>query len=239
MVIQAGAHLIQGRPTELGSEPCGYQSDPCNLALFLSYRIRSHRLFRFSQRRMEQKLASLEPSQTNDCVSSLQGAKGEVGLNFCEQPFPVLGVWHGSDRIPHPFLTHCAHLADINRDPQLVLDDETLQDLNLHDKAVEDSTRQIGDWTVYRFYFENIGWPLLSIFFACCALVIISLNIACPFSHYPNIQWPSLLTLCRNMAPVVHSYQSAAPQRKWVVLARCICCTRVLLLADDISWHLV
>lgn len=80
-------------------------------------------------------------------------------------------------------LSDSAHPADTGRGPQLALDDKTLQDLNLPDKHLEDSTRKTGDWTVYRFYFENIGWPLLSIFLACCVLFILGLSFPRQSSH--------------------------------------------------------
>jgi hypothetical protein len=56
-----------------------------------------------------------------------------------------------------------------------VLDDETLQGLNL-DENKEDSSRRTGDLTVYQYYFENIGWPLLSLFLFCCILFVLGLS---------------------------------------------------------------
>jgi hypothetical protein len=57
------------------------------------------------------------------------------------------------------------------RAPELVLDDETLQGLNLEKEDDIDSTsRGTSDLAVYLYYFQNIGWPLLTLFFACACL---------------------------------------------------------------------
>ncbi|KAJ5185124.1 hypothetical protein N7491_007004 [Penicillium cf. griseofulvum] len=62
------------------------------------------------------------------------------------------------------------------RAPDFVLDDETLQGLNIEEEESEDLSRRTGDLTVYYFYFQNIGWPLLSIFLACCVMFILGLS---------------------------------------------------------------
>lgn len=62
------------------------------------------------------------------------------------------------------------------RAPDFVLDDETLQGLNIEEEESEDLSRRTGDLTVYSFYFQNIGWPLLSIFLACCVMFILGLS---------------------------------------------------------------
>lgn len=62
------------------------------------------------------------------------------------------------------------------RAPELVLDDETLQGLNLEKEDDIDSTsRRTSDLAVYLYYFKNIGWPLLTLFFACACLFIFGL----------------------------------------------------------------
>ena len=62
------------------------------------------------------------------------------------------------------------------RAPDFVLDDETLLGLNMEEEQTEDLSRRTGDLTVYSFYFQNIGWPLLSIFLACCVVFILGLS---------------------------------------------------------------
>ncbi|KAJ5960301.1 uncharacterized protein N7479_007451 [Penicillium vulpinum] len=72
-------------------------------------------------------------------------------------------------------LSDGVYSANTVQSPDVVLDDETLRELNLDDQNTDLSGRT-GDWTVYRFYFQNIGWPLLSVFFACCVLFILGLS---------------------------------------------------------------
>lgn len=72
--------------------------------------------------------------------------------------------------------------VDTARPPDFVLDDETLRELNLDDQHT-DLSRRTGDWTVYRFYFQNIGWPLLSVFLACCVLFILGLSFPRQFQQ--------------------------------------------------------
>lgn len=62
------------------------------------------------------------------------------------------------------------------RAPDVVLDDETLQGLNLDKEGDIDSTsRRTSDLAVYLYYFRNIGWPLLALFFASACLFIFGL----------------------------------------------------------------
>ncbi|KGO71820.1 ABC transporter, integral membrane type 1 [Penicillium italicum] len=72
-------------------------------------------------------------------------------------------------------LSDGVYTVNTSRAPDVVLDDETLRELNL-DYQDTDTRRRTGDWTVYRFYFQNIGWPLLSVFFASCVLFILGLS---------------------------------------------------------------
>lgn len=72
-------------------------------------------------------------------------------------------------------LSDGVHPVNTARASDVVLDDETLRGLNL-DEQHTDLSRRTGDWTVYRFYFQNIGWPLLSVFLACCVLFILGLS---------------------------------------------------------------
>ncbi|KAJ5885116.1 hypothetical protein N7495_009626 [Penicillium taxi] len=62
------------------------------------------------------------------------------------------------------------------RASDFVLDDETLQGLNIDEEQTDDLSRRTGDLTVYFFYFQTIGWPLLIIFLLCCVLFILSLS---------------------------------------------------------------
>lgn len=64
------------------------------------------------------------------------------------------------------------------RPPDVVLDDETLQDLKLlDDDKIDDTSRQTGDWSVYVYYFQNIGWPLLLLFLGFSVLFVCGLNL--------------------------------------------------------------
>lgn len=64
-------------------------------------------------------------------------------------------------------------MVNTERPPDAVLDDETLQDLKLpNDDKVDDTSRQVGGWSVYLYYFQNIGWPLLLLFLGCSALFV-------------------------------------------------------------------
>ncbi|CAG7924068.1 unnamed protein product [Penicillium olsonii] len=62
------------------------------------------------------------------------------------------------------------------RAPDMTIDQETLQGLNMEEGQEGDSGRRTGDLTVYTFYFQNIGWPLLLTFIACCVLFILGLS---------------------------------------------------------------
>ncbi|KAJ5575262.1 P-loop containing nucleoside triphosphate hydrolase protein [Penicillium hetheringtonii] len=58
-------------------------------------------------------------------------------------------------------LSSTATNIDTERAPNLVLDEETLQELKLpEDENLDDTSRQTGDWSVYSYYFQHIGWPL-------------------------------------------------------------------------------
>ncbi|KAJ5364163.1 P-loop containing nucleoside triphosphate hydrolase protein [Penicillium cataractarum] len=62
------------------------------------------------------------------------------------------------------------------RAPDVVLDDETLQGLNLDKEDDIDSTsRRTSDLAVYLYYFRNIGWHLLALFFASACLFVFGL----------------------------------------------------------------
>ncbi|CAI7570859.1 unnamed protein product [Penicillium viridicatum] len=87
--------------------------------------------------------------------------------------------------------------VNTSRSPGFVLNDETLRELNLDDQHT-DLSRRTGDWTVYRFYFQNIGWPLLSLFLACCVLFILGLS-------FPQI-WLQWWTRANEQHPNEHVY---------------------------------
>ncbi|KAJ6082006.1 hypothetical protein N7499_006880 [Penicillium canescens] len=92
-------------------------------------------------------------------------------------------------------LSGTSHTASTTRAPDIVLNDETLQGLNL-DESKEDSSRRTGDLTVYRYYFENIGWPLLSLLLICCALFVLGLS-------FPQI-WLQWWTRANEQHPNAH-----------------------------------
>ncbi|KAJ5361079.1 hypothetical protein N7541_001923 [Penicillium brevicompactum] len=62
------------------------------------------------------------------------------------------------------------------RAPDITFDQETLQALNIEEDQADDLGRKTGDFTVYSYYFQNIGWSLLLIFVACCVLFILGLS---------------------------------------------------------------
>ncbi|KAJ5587013.1 P-loop containing nucleoside triphosphate hydrolase protein [Penicillium hispanicum] len=66
--------------------------------------------------------------------------------------------------------------VNTSRVPDVVFDDDALQELNLKDEDVDMASRQTGDLSVYKYYFQTIGWPLLSLGTACCVLFIFSLT---------------------------------------------------------------
>jgi ATP-binding cassette subfamily C (CFTR/MRP) protein 1 len=73
-------------------------------------------------------------------------------------------------------ISESSQLPNTTRAPDFVLDDETIQGLNIEEEQTEDMSRRTGDLTVYSFYFQNIGWPLLTLFLICCVLFISSLS---------------------------------------------------------------
>lgn len=54
-----------------------------------------------------------------------------------------------------------------DRAPDVVFDDEELQGLNLEGDDIDHSSRQTGDWTVYLYYFQVMGWRLFTIAVVC------------------------------------------------------------------------
>lgn len=71
-------------------------------------------------------------------------------------------------------LDSTASRVNTERAPDIVLDDETLQELNLpDDENADDTSRQTGDWSVYLYYFQHIGWPLLTLFVGICAFFVL------------------------------------------------------------------
>lgn len=75
-------------------------------------------------------------------------------------------------------LASASSMANTERPPDVVLDEETLQDLKLlDDDKVDETSRQTGDWSVYMYYFQNIGWPLLLLFLGFSVLFVCGLNL--------------------------------------------------------------
>jgi hypothetical protein len=71
-------------------------------------------------------------------------------------------------------LNSTASRVNTERAPDVVLDDETLQELNLpEDDNADDTSRQTGDWSVYMYYFQHIGWSLLALFVGLCAFFVL------------------------------------------------------------------
>ncbi|KAJ5629255.1 P-loop containing nucleoside triphosphate hydrolase protein [Penicillium herquei] len=74
-----------------------------------------------------------------------------------------------------PFLPTQTGEEKTARLPEVVFDEDTLQELNLDKDEVDLASRQTGDWLVYLYYFQNIGWPLLCLCLACSMLFIAGL----------------------------------------------------------------
>jgi hypothetical protein len=103
-------------------------------------------------------------------------------------------------------ISRSAKAVNTSRAPDIKFDDETLQGLNMQEDQTEDLSRRTGDMTVYSFYFQKIGWPLLTIFLTCCVLFILGLSFPREFAMC--IEIPGCIntnTSRRDMAPVVDS----------------------------------
>lgn len=74
-------------------------------------------------------------------------------------------------------LASVSHVVNTSRAPNVTLNDDTIQELILDDEATDTISRRTGDWSVYKYYFQRIGWPLLLTFFICSALFIFGLII--------------------------------------------------------------
>ncbi|KAJ5183506.1 P-loop containing nucleoside triphosphate hydrolase protein [Penicillium capsulatum] len=72
-------------------------------------------------------------------------------------------------------LTSVSHMVNTTRAPNVILDEDTIQELNLDEEEVDLASRKTGDWSVYVYYFRTIGWPLLFTFFICSALFVFGL----------------------------------------------------------------
>ncbi|KAJ5408595.1 P-loop containing nucleoside triphosphate hydrolase protein [Penicillium cosmopolitanum] len=82
-------------------------------------------------------------------------------------------------------LDSTASRVNTERAPDIVLDDETLQELNLpDDDHADDTSRQTGDWSVYLYYFQHIGWPLLTLFVGLCGFFVL-----CMIAPQIWLQW--------------------------------------------------
>jgi hypothetical protein len=94
--------------------------------------------------------------------------------NLIEQgSYDALLAGHGYVSV----LVSKASTVATTRAPDVVLDDETLQGLNLDkEDDIDNTSRGTSDLTVYLYYFQNIGWPLLSLFFASACLFIFGLT---------------------------------------------------------------
>ncbi|KAJ5639919.1 P-loop containing nucleoside triphosphate hydrolase protein [Penicillium longicatenatum] len=57
--------------------------------------------------------------------------------------------------------------VNTDRAPDVVFDDEQLQELNLEGEDTNNFSRRTGDWTVYLYYFQVMGYPLLFLAVAC------------------------------------------------------------------------
>lgn len=67
--------------------------------------------------------------------------------------------------------------VNTNRAPDVVFDDEQLQELNLEGEDTDDFSRRTGDWTVYLYYFQVMGYPLLFLAVACSVFHIVGSTI--------------------------------------------------------------
>ncbi|KAJ5246170.1 P-loop containing nucleoside triphosphate hydrolase protein [Penicillium chermesinum] len=62
--------------------------------------------------------------------------------------------------------------VNTDRAPDVVFDDEQLQELNLEGEGTDEFSRRTGDWTVYLYYFRVMGYPLLFLALACSVFFI-------------------------------------------------------------------
>lgn len=77
--------------------------------------------------------------------------------------------------------------VDTSRATETTLNEEHLRELNLEEDQMEDASRRAGDLTVYWYYFQNIGWRLLSFWVGTCALHILGLSFPGEFSRIIEI----------------------------------------------------
>ncbi|KAJ5950082.1 hypothetical protein N7454_001666 [Penicillium verhagenii] len=88
--------------------------------------------------------------------------------------------------------------ANTNRAPDVVFDDEQLQELKLQGEDTDSFSRGTGDWTVYLYYFEVMGYPLLFLAVACSVFFIAGSTIPQIWlqrwtranEHHPNVDIP-------------------------------------------------
>lgn len=67
-----------------------------------------------------------------------------------------------------------------SRVPEVELSDETLEELELPEDD-QDTRRQMGDLTVYTYYFRAVGWGLMSALIISCGAFVFGLT-------FPGIQ---------------------------------------------------
>jgi ATP-binding cassette, subfamily C (CFTR/MRP), member 1 len=60
--------------------------------------------------------------------------------------------------------------------PTVALDDDILQELHPDETNLYNESRRTGDWTVYKYYFQNVGWILTGLYMACSASFVFGLN---------------------------------------------------------------
>lgn len=65
-----------------------------------------------------------------------------------------------------PCVSNQSDEGKVHRAPEVVFDDEALQELHLKDGEIDHVSRQTGDFSVYLYYFEKIGWRLMSLIVA-------------------------------------------------------------------------
>lgn len=115
-------------------------------------------------------------------------------------------------------------VSDIVPSQESALDDEILQDRALDENDMLSVSRKVGDKTVYRYYFQNVGWVLIGLYLASSCAFVFGLNF--PRECFYGCFVIGFVThRVRNLATVVDQCQRGSSEWTNRILARHICCT--------------
>ncbi|KAJ5279061.1 hypothetical protein N7478_004433 [Penicillium angulare] len=65
-----------------------------------------------------------------------------------------------------PSISNQPDEEQVHREPEVLFDEEALQELHLENDEMDHVSRQTGDFSVYLYYFEKIGWRLMTLIVA-------------------------------------------------------------------------